>query len=405
MTRIGSAGALARAHGSWGWGVLVLLHLVGALGLSPLVRAAAPPPTPGDEGEGAEQTGAAKPTAPTADAANPPAPTAEAVDPPDGDDGPVAVTTRITPDPSNVGDLLEYEVVAAYPRGYSVNLPSVLSLEPMHLVSVDEAEPEPTGEGLRKVFTVRLQHFDVGEAEVPAFPLTYVTPEGEVQTVRVPAQPFVVEKLTANENDPQRKGEDPPISLKYPNTLAETILYSVAATLVVALLGWLVARRFFGREKVVPAPPPIPPHELARAALDELERGELLDRGEYQAFYLELTGIAKAYLEGRFGIEALDQTTEEIRQQLLRRQDALEPLTPSEVVRFLQQCDLVKFARFEPDPQEARDALAEVRTMVDRTTVTPAKEPGAATSGQVQAEPDPSRPAEKSDASPEEAPR
>ena len=288
-----------------------------------------------------------------------------------GAEGPVVVTTRVRPDPSHVGDLLELEVAAAYPRDVRVNLPSVLDFSPLHLVSVAESEPESTGEGLRKTFTVRLQCFEAGDQTVPSFSLTYVTGDGQVHSVDVPPQPFVVASLLANETDPQRKGEDPPISLEYPNTLAEIVTYSILGTLFGALLLWLLARRLWGREKTVPLPPPIPPHELALQALQELESGELLEKGRWADYYVQLTEIAKGYFEGRFGVEALDRTTEEIRVELMRDPARVEPLSVDEIVRFLQGCDLVKFARFRPDADEARGALTEVRTMVDRTMARP----------------------------------
>lgn len=279
-------------------------------------------------------------------------------------DGPVAVTTRLAPDPSNVGDLLVLEVVAAYPREVRVNLPTRLDFAPLHHVSTEEGEAEVTGDGLRKTFRIHLQCFDVGPATIPAFPLTWVDGEGAVHTVQIPARSFTVESLLANEADPQRRGEDPPISREYPDTLAETILWSALATLVLALAAWLVLRRYWARGRTIPGPPPIPPHELAFEALDELERGELLEQGHVQRYYVELTEIAKGYLEGRFGVEALDRTTDEIRRALLTEGHRLAPLAADDVVAFLQNCDLVKFARFTPPTDEARGALVTVREMV-----------------------------------------
>lgn len=285
-------------------------------------------------------------------------------------DGPVAVTTRLAPEPSNVGDLLVLEVVAAYPRDVRVNLPTQLDFAPLHYVSTEEGEAEATGDGLRKTFRIHLQCFTVGPATIPSFPLTYVDGEGAVHTVQIPARALTVESLLANEADPQRRGEDPPISREYPDTLAETILWSVLATLVVALAAWLGLRRYWARDRTVPGPPPIPPHELAFEALAELERGELLEQGQVQRYYVELTEIAKGYLEGRFAVEALDRTTDEIRRALLTEGHRLAPLSADEVVAFLQNADLVKFARFTPPTDEAKDALSTVREMVQASIPT-----------------------------------
>ncbi|MFY0540300.1 hypothetical protein [Nannocystis pusilla] len=151
----------------------------------------------------------------------------------------MAISARVTPDPSQIGDLLELEVTVAYPAGFAVNVPLGLKLDPLHLVSVEESEPESTGQGLRKVFTFTIQHFGVGEAKTPAFPITYVAPDGAVQTAQVPSHNFSVTALLANEAEPKRQGEDPPISLEYPNNTAETAIYFTAGALVAGFVSAL----------------------------------------------------------------------------------------------------------------------------------------------------------------------
>ncbi len=299
--------------------------------------------------------------------------TTRAEEPAEAESSVVSVETRLSPDPSSIGDLLTYEVIAAYPRGVTVNLPSVLTLDPLYVVNVRESEPEPTGEGLRKVFTIELQQFAVGAAEVPTFDLTWVDAEGGVQTVAVPAHAFTVDALLANEVDPKRRGEDPPISLEYPNELAETIAYAAIGTLFLAGVGIMFFRWLWPDKKEVLGPPPLPPHEQAYRALAELEGGELLQRKQYEDFYVQLTEIAKGYLQERFGVLALDRTTEELRVVLERDAERIAPLSAREVIAFLETSDLFKFAGFEPREDEPLEAVAKVREMVDRTAPKPAE--------------------------------
>lgn len=291
----------------------------------------------------------------------------------------VTVQTRLSPEPSNVGDLLTYEVIVAFPRGITVNLPTQLDFSPLHLVETRDSGPEATGASLRKTFTLTLQHFETGEATVPAFSLTTVDASGAIETVTVPSKSFVVEALLANEVDPSRKGEDDPVSVAYPNERAEVGIYATLAGILLALIGWVVVRRFLRQPKVKPAPPPIPPHVVALSALDELEQGELMQEDDLVPFYLQLTEIAKGYIEGRFGVPSLDRTTEEIRRDLVRRAESIAPLSADEVIDFLQRSDLVKFARFAPEEDEAGAALGEVRGMVERSTASRTPEPPAAT--------------------------
>lgn len=291
-------------------------------------------------------------------------------------DSPISVTARVLPDPSRVGDLLTLEVNAAFARGYSVNLPIGVKFDPLHLVDVSESEPVPTGEGLRKSFSIRLQHFAPGPAQIPGFSLTYVDPQGAIQTVAVAPVAFTVDALLANEAEPERKPEDPPISIEYPNTLAETIAYSVLGTLAGALLLWLLLRRFLGRRRRTIEVPAIPAHVVALEALDELERSTLLADGLVQDYYVQLTEIGKGYVECRFAIEALDRTTDEIRTALLHDPSRVAPLGADDIIGFLDRSDLVKFARMRPEEDEARDALGFVRDLVERSV--PAREPDAA---------------------------
>jgi hypothetical protein len=295
-----------------------------------------------------------------APAANAPAPASE---------GPITVTTRLTPDPAHVGDLLTLDVIVAYPRDHAINLPNSLNFAPLELVSIEPGAVESTGKDLRQRFTITLQHFEVGEAAVPSFPVTWVDPNDAVHTYAVPPHAFVVDSLLGNEADPQPRGDDPMISLEYANVrLAEIIVAVLGGLLLASLIAaaWIFMRR---RDRPIYVAPPTPPHERARAQLETLarDREALVSAGAYPDYYLRLTEIAKEYLGARFGFEALDRTTEEIQDLLLGGKVQVTPLDPKAVITFLQDCDLVKFARLSPPEVETREALDAVRSMVDRT--------------------------------------
>ncbi len=298
-----------------------------------------------------------------------PEPPSEAAPEQPTNDSPLTVTTRLTPDPSHIGDLLTLEVIVAFPKDHSVNLPNGLDFSPLELVGIEEGEVESTGSTLSQRFTITLQHFDVGEARVPSFPVTWIDPNDAVHTHQVAPHRFVVESLLANESEPQVQGEDPPISLEYPDERLALILYSVAAGLTLAAGLLVLWRTWARRAKPIVLPPPVPAHERALADLQQLasERELLLTRGQAQDYYVRLTEIAKRYLEQRFGIDALDSTTEEIRALLRREGRRIHPLEPAALLRMLEDFDLVKFARLSPGEDEAQAALHEVRELVERS--------------------------------------
>lgn len=316
---------------------------------------------------------------------------------------PITITTRVEPKQPRVGDLITYQINVAYPQGVSVNLPRLLDLKPLNLVSRKELPEASSGQGLRRQFELVLQAFSLDNAKIPSFELTYVDASAQVRTKRVPAIALEMRAMTANEAEPERRGEDPMVSPEYPNTKAEWVIYSVLggsllAALIYALWRWLAPRR---EERVVV--PVVPPHQLATQRLDRLEEGlaQRFADGAGVLFYLELTEVAKTYLGSRYGVECLDRTTDEIDRELKRDARLFGPVQADSVTQFLRNCDLIKFARVATDLDDARLQLQEVRTWVDvsETAEPEAEETGEPSSSQAPNDSEPSPRAEEAQSS------
>lgn len=113
--------------------------------------------------------------------------------------------------------------------------------------------------------------------------------------------------------------------------------------------------------------PEIPPHILALEALEALEKKKLWQQDKVKAYYSELTHILRVYLEKRFEIHALEQTSDEII-VALRKTDIPE-LEKKKVMNVLLLSDMVKFAKEKPIGSENVDALAEVKKVIELTIV------------------------------------
>ena len=158
----------------------------------------------------------------------------------------------------------------------------------------------------------------------------------------------------------------------------EWLVYAAIGLVVLAVAIFLV-RRWLRRAAVI-QPPPIPyvaPHLLARRRLDAALR--LID--DPYRFCSAVAIAARGYIEGRFDLHAPDRTTEEFLDEL-RDSSALTARQQELLADFLNQCDLVKFAREEP----VRDNLERMHkfalTFVEETM------PGAALD-QAASRPDP----------------
>ncbi|HOW97476.1 MAG TPA: hypothetical protein PK634_06770, partial [Kiritimatiellia bacterium] len=116
---------------------------------------------------------------------------------------------------------------------------------------------------------------------------------------------------------------------------------------------------------------------IALRALQRLKERGLIEKAEIEPFYVELTGIARRYLESRFGLRAPERTTEEfIREASV---SGLLSAAHQALVRdFLEQSDLVKFARFAPGIPEMNAAFASAEKLVVETRPAPATQGGPA---------------------------
>ena len=113
----------------------------------------------------------------------------------------------------------------------------------------------------------------------------------------------------------------------------------------------------------------ISPIEKATQQLQNLEKKEMLQRGEVKEYYSELADIARMYIEEAIHIPAMESTTGELieamRNATLRRKMALRPETFEQLESVLRTADMVKFAKSKPLDFE----IAEDRSRIEKTIV------------------------------------
>jgi hypothetical protein len=103
----------------------------------------------------------------------------------------------------------------------------------------------------------------------------------------------------------------------------------------------------------------------ARRARRKLEEALALI-GQPREFCILVSDTIRGYLEERFTFHAPERTTEEFLYEL-RETNLLTPDQKESLGHFLQQCDLVKFARYEPGEPELRDLHQAALRLVEET--------------------------------------
>lgn len=151
--------------------------------------------------------------------------------------------------------------------------------------------------------------------------------------------------------------------------IQDYVIYGTIIAVVVALLVWLgvvlLARYIARRAERVKPQPKIPAHIVANKALVALSHRKLWQNGKFKQYYTSLTQILRVYISERWGVGALEMTTDEIIAALA---DVDIPRdSRMELVAVLRTADMVKFAKAQPDGEENEACYTRAYYFVENT--------------------------------------
>lgn len=285
-----------------------------------------------------------------------------------------AVQAALSTNVLRVGDIAELTLTAAHPAGSRFEPPR-LDRDAEIVVREQRLGSEPLADGrLMSRAAYRLTSLALGEHTVSTGEVAFVLADGTRRVELFPDVKFRVESVLTNENAELRgiKG-----LARWPAPFPWWAAALAAVALVALVLGLVTARILRRPRTILHHPPPEPPDVIALRALRRLKERGLIERAEIEPFYVELTGIARRYLENRFGLRAPERTTEEFIREA-SGSGLLSPAHQSLVRDFLEQSDLVKFARVAPGVPEMNSAFGSAEKLVVETRPAPATQGGAA---------------------------
>lgn len=207
---------------------------------------------------------------------------------------------------------------------------------------------------------------------LPSLPISVGRANNEFITVCTHRHDILVEDPIVNELDPEVKLNPPPRPQREDWPLARNLAAGLPIGAALALLAVWLLLWWRKRPRVVVEPPKPPPWVSALEELERIHKSSLLDDGKAGEYYDRVSDCVRRYLGGRYGFETLEQgyngleTTTYEMLELLRR---VEPpiLELARIQAFLEDCDLVKFARVVPTQQTCLDALKAGVAIVRRT--------------------------------------
>lgn len=288
----------------------------------------------------------------------------------------ISVESKLDKQSITVGDRVTYTVIITADTTLTVDSLAIGSNLGAFEIKDFTPRESQLAEGLRIYKqSYEITTFTTGEYQIPPLEINYQTVSGEEKTIKTDPVPLTVKSLLSGEDGADIRPIRGPVEFESPFPLWWVIGGAVVA--LAAVLGYILYRR--ARKPIDLGEEPVDtrlPWEITLEELDKLESAELIAKGEFKAFYFRLSEIFRAYLERRYGIAALERTTYEILQEF--RALSLESEEEKEIRQLLEECDLVKFAKFPPTTEGARAAYDATRAFVMKTRTLPfSSKPGA----------------------------
>lgn len=280
------------------------------------------------------------------------------------DDQDLALSAALSTNRIRIGDPVTLTLTAIHRSGSSIAFPSVADGKNVVVRESDVTHADFPG-GLRKTEqTTLFTSLAVTNHIIGRNGTILMTSPAGVQTNPVPFVALEVASSLAPGETDLRPAKGDLARWPAPPSRGFWIGLGLLALLAAAVL---VLRRILAIPRtILHMAPALPPHQTALDALAALRAKGWIETRRIEPFYVELSAIVRRYLEGRFGLRAPERTTEEfIRDAADSR--ALSDAQRDGVARFLEQSDLVKFARHSPEAADMRNALGSAERLVRET--------------------------------------
>ncbi len=289
------------------------------------------------------------------------------------------VQLRATIDSSavQIGEWISLRVTAEFsPAVASISPMLTDSLGSFEVLQLQGSPVQAEGSSQSQTWNIRLTSFEAMEGVIPPVVFGY-TLQGESTPRYASTLPIPI-SVRPVEIDPKGDIKDIKPPLTPPWAFEDFLPYGILALIIAVLgAGYYYYRRW---KKQVKEPEQfvaqVPPHEQALFALRSLEEKRLWQQGKVKEYYSEITEIIRTFFEGRFGIIALELTSDEILHQMKSVPEARAYW--KEMNTFFLVADLVKFAKHQATPAEHENemkwAYAMVRSMVPKVTESPKPE-------------------------------
>jgi hypothetical protein len=286
----------------------------------------------------------------------------------------VQMKTSVDATAITIGDVLTLKLEVRRPESLKLAFPSIGPKLGEWVVRGSNRLPPSAADGggrVDEVLALQLTIYKTGEFEIPGIEIEAVQPGGEKSILSSEPVKIKVESvLTGNQDTLKDLKPQAEIATDY-----KPLLLFLAALGSAVYLIYRLVQRLKHRRRALPAIPQDrrTAEEIARQAIRQLLARKLIEQGYLKEFYLELSEIIKRFLGSKMGIPSLERTTEEFTDEL--RQTTIQAGHYRMIRQFLDDCDLVKFAKYRPGAEEIQQIIARSNEIIDAVVVESPAEP------------------------------
>jgi hypothetical protein len=276
-----------------------------------------------------------------------------------------------------IGDQVKLRLEVECPSDMKIDFPIFPDSVASFVEIVDRTKVDTISAGInrKKLFQeYTITSFDSGFHLIDPF-LFVVRSNGTTDTLK--SNSLMLEVHTLPKLDSLMNALKGPIDIKTPyeapitfKEIAPWIFGTLlAAGLIFLILYALRKRRDNKPFFLIPPKPKEPAHIIALRELDRIKEEKIWQQGKTKHYYSLLTNVLREYIENRFDIPALEQTSEETIAAFRFRGSIMDEKSFDNLKRILANADLVKFAKYEPLPDENNMALVDSYFFINQTKI------------------------------------
>ncbi|WP_430810042.1 MULTISPECIES: hypothetical protein [unclassified Carboxylicivirga] len=272
-----------------------------------------------------------------------------------------------------IGGQIDLLLQLSQPQDVDLAFPLLTDTITKSIEIVDFSEPDTINRDNGRLLIeqrFRITSFDSGLHYIPPIVFEEATAKlgADIQTepmALMVANPF-------EEVNPQNGIIDIKQPMDTPFHLSELYKYLpwVLGILLLAGIITFIILKYYGKEVPVKLftkeEPYIPPHVKALEALDQIKQEKLWQHHRVKEYYSGITDTLRRYIEERFEIRAMEQTTDEI-MEAFKGVEVGGRQSLDNLQQLLSTADLVKFAKHEPLPDENDLSMINAYFFVNQT--------------------------------------